>query len=390
MTEPRNEQKRFKPVTLSNGTPKFKPVGNQPQGGSSSQTAEKTWEVREEDQALSVSFNDRPIYMLVFGLCFGFIAMIVVCAVASATRRLALPDESVQDMLELEKLLDLQHLLSLFSASLPAMVGFYVVSVGGSAPDGIMSGNSYQVVRSIVLTASVALLLFPIAVFIFAPVFTLFFETIGGKNIVDPKTANRLCNLGPLAICAGVTPGIISGHFWRFVLGGIGSFVGVVISVFVVGAFDVIGAFGENAVQLDAGLTVFAIGFMMELFVALAEDALKRGWLVVKDGRFKGKQFTLDRNPTMIGSSVKSHVFLAKDRAVAGFHAAIYRRDNEFALKPQAPTLINGKLVGDCMLRNNCVITVGQTNLVFKTKKVSGNYRSPPRAGAFSKVDFHI
>ena len=387
MTEQQNRpaKKVFKPVTFQGAGLDFKPVGTQTpsgssrQGGASFQGVSKGAENGEE-QALS--FNDRPIYMLVFGFCFGLLAMFVVCATATATGRLMLPDETVQDALELETLLDWRFWASLLSAFLPAMAGFYIVSIGVSVPDGIMSGNSYQVFRSIVLTASVAIILFPIACFVFGPVLTLFSETIGVKDLIDPKTTNRLCATAPLAVCAGIIPGVISGHFGRFVLGAIGASVGCVVSVFVVGAFYVVGVFGDDSLHLSAGLTVFGTGFLMELFIALAEDALKRGWLVVKDGRFQGKQFTLDRNPTMIGSSIKSHVFLAKDKSVAGFHAAIYHRGNVFALKPQAPTLVDGRLVSDCMLRNNCVITVGQTNLVFKTKKVRSDERRPSQTDA--------
>jgi hypothetical protein len=65
--------------------------------------------------------------------------------------------------------------------------------------------------------------------------------------------------------------------------------------------------------HLSRLIAIIAIGFIAGIASGIIENVVKTGWVKVIAGMIAGKQFVLYRNPTYIGSSPQSHIYLFKD-----------------------------------------------------------------------------
>ena len=92
-------------------------------------------------------------------------------------------------------------------------------------------------------------------------------------------------------------------------------------------------------------------------------------WLVIVKGDNLGQLFTLKKEGTIIGRSRRCNISLSKDGAVSTEHAKVYQEGSDFVIRDLASangTWVNGKKVYHQGLKENDLITVGQTLLVFK------------------------
>lgn len=114
-----------------------------------------------------------------------------------------------------------------------------------------------------------------------------------------------------------------------------------------------------------------AIGLSVGLFVALSERLGREGWLRVRTGPLRGKAFILYHNPTIIGSSPTSSIYLIKDKKVAPQHASLHRAGSGYEIakcSDDAPVLINNVAVGRRRLVSGDQITLGDTILDFEER----------------------
>jgi len=134
--------------------------------------------------------------------------------------------------------------------------------------------------------------------------------------------------------------------------------------------FDPISA-GLGAGWASRFVAIAVIGTATGALIGLVENLLKDAWLRVVAGRLTGKQFVIYRNPTMIGSSPKSDIYLFKDAAVEPQHAAISNDGHAYFIQDYgtpAGTLVNGRRVTNQRLRSGDTIQVGATQFQYSEK----------------------
>jgi len=110
------------------------------------------------------------------------------------------------------------------------------------------------------------------------------------------------------------------------------------------------------------------VGLLLGFFLGLVENLAKDAWLYMKAGPLRGKQFILYHDPTIIGSSPKSHVYLFKDPAVEPRHATIAVYGNRHRLKDldtPAGVTVNGRPAKSHVLAAGDRIQIGDTVLEY-------------------------
>jgi hypothetical protein len=154
-------------------------------------------------------------------------------------------------------------------------------------------------------------------------------------------------------------------------LGGLGG--GVLGGVL----FDPIGLLfgGIGAGLVSRGVGLLILGVAVGALMGVVEEMLKDAWLRVEQGLLAGKQFVIYKNPTLIGSSPKSHIYLFKDPSVEPHHAAIHILANRYEiedLRSAAGTFVNGLAISRGRLRDGDEIRIGQTIFRYSEKRKEG------------------
>ena len=170
-----------------------------------------------------------------------------------------------------------------------------------------------------------------------------------------------------------LAPGIAMRNWKKFLLGLAGGAIGGLLGGFL---FDPICELTGSDVPARC-VNIFGLGVGAAVATALLEEAAKQGWLKVATGVITGKQFILYRNPTVIGSSPKTEIYLFKDPTVAPKHAAINGVGGEFLLTALngATVLLNGRPVQQQRLKNGDQIRVGNTIFLFGSKRATPSGR---------------
>lgn len=154
--------------------------------------------------------------------------------------------------------------------------------------------------------------------------------------------------------------------------------VGGLVGGFIGGmAFDPIdkilngGQMGETATMSRFfGLT--AIGLAVGLFTGLAESIAKDAWLYMKAGPLAGKQFVIYRDPTVLGSSPKSDIYLFKDPAIEPSHAEVRSLGTRYELRDLGSKhgiYVNGKRIQSRVLEPGDEIRLGETVLQYAERQ---------------------
>lgn len=165
-----------------------------------------------------------------------------------------------------------------------------------------------------------------------------------------------------------IAPGIVMANAKKFFLGLAGGAIGGLVGGML---FDPICALTGSDVPARF-VNIVGLGVGAAVATALLEEAAKQGWLKVATGVITGKQFILYRNPTVIGSSPKTEIYLFKDPTVAPKHAAINGMGGEFVLTALngATVLLNGVPVKQQRLKNGDQIRVGNTIFLFGARAI--------------------
>ncbi|MGQ9454661.1 MAG: FHA domain-containing protein [Armatimonadota bacterium] len=171
----------------------------------------------------------------------------------------------------------------------------------------------------------------------------------------------------------GLSQGIATSSIKRIVNGTVGGFIGGGIGGSV---FEILVWLNKGGVtNFPPGIIRFisfsATGGAIGLFIGFAQELAKKAWLVRLVGLNEGKQYTIEKDETVIGRSELVDVPIFGDPDVAERHAVIVRQGERFYIQDSgsyAGTRLNDNPVSREVLRDRDVITVGKTRLLFREK----------------------
>jgi ribosomal protein L40E len=120
------------------------------------------------------------------------------------------------------------------------------------------------------------------------------------------------------------------------------------------------------------GLTL--MGALIGLFSTIAEHLLASASLkVISSGRMEGREFVVDKPVVTIGRDERCDVALYYDRDIAMRHALMRWEDGSYVIMPEgnAILLVNNQPTRRHRLKDKDVITVGQTQLLFREHRIA-------------------
>ena len=173
-----------------------------------------------------------------------------------------------------------------------------------------------------------------------------------------------------LGLGIGAIPGIA--NFSKKLLhnGIVGGVIGGFIGGFLFDPIAFSSVYTTGALSRAIGMA--ALSTSIGIFVGLVENMAKDVWVTMKSGPLKGKQFVIYHNPTLIGSSPKSDIYIFKDPNVMPTHAKIQKKGSKYEIiigNKDADIYVNSKKINKSkILENNDVIVVGKSILEFKQK----------------------
>ena len=240
------------------------------------------------------------------------------------------------------------------------------VSVGLSIAEGVVSRNLSSVLKNGVLGAFLG----GLGGLIVSLFINRLYNALQGDttSLSFQQIFARSIGWGVLGAFLAIAPGIVMRSWKKFLLGLAGGLIGGLLGGIL---FDPICEVFHN-VYLARFVNVVGLGVGAAVAMVILENAAKQGWLKVAAGLIAGKQFILYRNPTVIGSSPKSEIYLFKDPSVAAKHAAINNRNGDFIITAITgePVLVNNAPVKQHKLKTGDQIRIGQTIFVFEAKAI--------------------
>ncbi len=124
--------------------------------------------------------------------------------------------------------------------------------------------------------------------------------------------------------------------------------------------------------ELGQAVGIVTMGAGLGLCLALVEQALRRAWVQVLNGRQEGRIYLLSHARCRMGLDERAEIGIFGDAAVARRHAEIESTANGYLLHDLAAagrTRVNGKTVaGPQPLEDGDRIELGQTLLVFRRR----------------------
>ena len=177
-----------------------------------------------------------------------------------------------------------------------------------------------------------------------------------------------------LGAAIGIIPGIANKSKKLMINGVIGGLIGGFLGGFF---FDPVSRIAELFASTEGGLSrgvgFSVLGLMIGAFVGLVENMAKDVWVTMKSGPLRGKQFVIYHNPTLIGSSPRSDIYIFKDPNVMPTHAKIQKKGSKYEIIDDsrgAGVYVNSeKINGSKVLEHNDEIILGQSVLEFQQKE---------------------
>ena len=155
--------------------------------------------------------------------------------------------------------------------------------------------------------------------------------------------------------------------------GLLGGMVGALIGGLLFDPIDLfVGGHTHHNAALSRAVGLGVVGAVTGMMIGLVELLAREAWLKMLTGPLAGKEFVLYKNPTLIGSSPKSDVYLFKDPEVEPTHAEL-RQEGEGHLlvdrSTPAGSFVNGRRVGRARLQSGDQIRIGKTVLNYTEKE---------------------
>ena len=210
--------------------------------------------------------------------------------------------------------------------------------------------------------------------FLVDPIHKLIVGNVANPDYTTQVMAHSI-EWGVLGLFLTVAPGLLLRNAKRLMIGLAGGAVGGMIGGLLFLPVAQIGFVKDHFAEpelVSRLVGLIAIGALAGLSTGLLEQATKTGWLKVVDGLIAGKQFIIYRNPTYIGSSPVSHIYLFKDPLVGKRHAAVHITRNGCEIEDLplgAKTQVNGHPINRSRLRKGDQIRVGKTTFVYQERE---------------------
>ena len=262
---------------------------------------------------------------------------------------------------------------------LMVIVVIMFLSASISSIDSLMSGNIIKTFKTAAIGLGVGLL-WGFAGNLIAGTFMLVVQLLIRNSMAGPATEmtyivismmTRAPAWAFLGMGAGAIPGLANSSKKIAFNGMIGGMIGGFIGGFI---FDPIGHFVHSETgAISRGIGFAALSTFIGFFVGLVENMAKDVWVTMNSGPLRGKQFVIYHNPTLIGSSPKSDIYIFKDPNVMPTHAKIQRKGSKYEIIDDSRGVgvyVNSeKINGSKILENNDTIIVGQSILEFQQKE---------------------
>jgi len=199
---------------------------------------------------------------------------------------------------------------------------------------------------------------------------TTFFNSVGSFRRFGFPLSKAL-GWGAFGLCIGSIEGIRSKSLNKVFIGIAGGLTGGIIGGLVFEYLRVSNP--ENPYLRLAGLLI--LGLLIGICYGIFENRMSSASLYLLNGRFKGKEFLLNKRTTSIGKSEQTEIPLEGYRKVADIHAEIKKNKNDylFVLKEksestQMVTCINDGQTEQKKLSNGDIIRVGNAQLQFRIR----------------------
>jgi hypothetical protein len=179
----------------------------------------------------------------------------------------------------------------------------------------------------------------------------------------------RAVSWSVLGLGIGISQGLAYRSRQRLVFCLIGGSLGGFLGGFLFEALR--GRIGESS-PMGQGVGMVLLGAGLGLCLALVEQALRRAWVQVLNGRQEGRSYLLANRRSVLGLDEHVAVGIFGDGEVARKHAEIEETGGSYFLHnhdPQRRTRVNGAAVTDRQtLKDGDRIELGRTLLVFRQR----------------------
>lgn len=187
-----------------------------------------------------------------------------------------------------------------------------------------------------------------------------------------------------LGLAVGISEGAASRAPRKMSYGALGGAIGG----FLGGAIFEIFRASLGSYGFSQAIGLMILGASVGSLIGTVEDILKEAWIKVVRGWQEGKEFSIAKNVSSIGSHELCDIALFRDPKIAKRHAELRHGKNGFALnslvEDSHTLLINGQPVtGAQALNNKDRIQIGDTVLLFHQKAARSNRGS---SGAFPSL----
>jgi len=154
--------------------------------------------------------------------------------------------------------------------------------------------------------------------------------------------------------------------------GLLGGIVGALVGGLLFDPIDFfVSGHAHHSAALSRAVGLGVIGAVTGLMIGLVELLAREAWLKMLTGPIAGKEFVVYKNPTLIGSSPKSDVYLFKDPEVEPTHAELRQEGEAYELVDRstpAGTFVNGRRVARARLLSGDQIRIGKTVFSYTEK----------------------
>lgn len=176
-----------------------------------------------------------------------------------------------------------------------------------------------------------------------------------------------------LCMAVGLGPGIALRAKKLIMNGFLGGLIGGAIGGFLFDPINYIlsaGTLSYNA-EISRAVGFCVVGGCTGLMMGLVEMLSKEAWLVMTEGPLKGKQFIIYKDPTVIGSSPRSEIYLFKDPTIEPAHAVIQTIRDGYEIEDRNTpdgTWVNGQRIKRKRLVPGDEIRIGKTRFRYSER----------------------
>lgn len=198
-----------------------------------------------------------------------------------------------------------------------------------------------------------------------------FYDSLEGVQVDSELTHYILRGLfwSFVGFFIGIGQGVGSGGGKKIVNGLIGGSVGGFVGGFLFDYFFLI----FTSAEFSGFFAIIVFGLSVGLAIGLVHEMRKEAWLKVLEGATIGKEYVIQSDKTIIGSSPKCDIVLIRDPEIMPTHAEIILGNNVYVITDLYGS--NGLMVGNRkvsrgQIKNGDIIKIGSYQMRFHEKVV--------------------